>query len=307
MLGMSVAAVRRALADMFRQCGLDSPALDARLLVGHALDLDHTELAAAAEQILDARQADTITALARRRLAREPVARIVGAKEFWGLRFQISPATLVPRPETESVVQCALAAVDAAGGRLRPLHIADLGTGSGAILLALLAELPNAIGVGTDRSQAALEVARENALRLGLSARTSMVFCDFGTALAGGFDLVVSNPPYIATGDIAALSPEVRHDPAPALDGGQDGLSAYRAIAADASRLLKPSGRLLLELGDGQASAVAELLRAADLVPTSPAYDLGGILRVVSAGVATMTRSPRLLGVSVDAPRNRLD
>ena len=134
MQGMTIAEARRALADRFRQSGLDSPELDARLLVGHALDLDHTALTTAADRILDRREANAVTALAERRLAREPVARIVGAKEFWGLQLLITPATLVPRPETETVVAAALAAIDAGGGRARALRIADLGTGSGAIL-----------------------------------------------------------------------------------------------------------------------------------------------------------------------------
>jgi release factor glutamine methyltransferase len=290
MQGKTVAEVRRALADTFRQSGLDSPELDARLLVGHALGLDHTALATAANRTLDAQEANAVAVLARRRLAHEPVARIIGAKEFWGLPLRITPATLVPRPETETVVEAALTAVDAGGGRARALGIADLGTGSGAILLALLTELPRAFGIGTDLSHAALAVARDNAVRLGLSARAAMVVCDFGSALDGGFDLVVANPPYIATGDIAALSPEVRHDPPRALDGGSDGLAAYRAIAADAQRLLKPTGQLVLELGAGQAAAVATLLQGAGLAPAPAHHDLNGMPRALCASVATMTR-----------------
>jgi release factor glutamine methyltransferase len=290
MQGMTIAEVRRALADTFRQSGLDSPELDARLLVGHALGLDHTALATAADRTLDAQEANAVAILAKRRLAHEPVARIVGTKEFWGLSLRITPATLVPRPETETVVEAALAAIDADGGRARALRIADLGTGSGAILLALLSELPHTFGIGSDLSHAALVVARDNAMRLGLSARAAMVVCDFGSALDGNFDLVVANPPYIATNDIAALSPEVRCDPPRALDGGSDGLAAYCAIAADAQRLLKPTGRLVLELGANQANAVATLLQGAGLAPAPPHYDLNGILRALSAGVATMTR-----------------
>jgi release factor glutamine methyltransferase len=289
-LGMTIAEARRALADMFRQSGFDSPELDARLLVGHALGLDHTALATTATRTFDAQEAGAVAILAKRRLAREPVARIVGIKEFWGLPLRITPATLVPRPETETVVEAALTAIDAGGGRTRALQIADLGTGSGAILLALLTELPRAFGIGTDLSDAALTVARENATQLGLSTRAAMVVSDFGTALDGSFDLVVANPPYIATSDIAALSPEVRHDPLRALDGGSDGLAAYRAIAADAQRLLKHTGKLVLELGAGQATAVATLLQDAGLTPGPAHSDLNGIPRALSAGVATMTR-----------------
>lgn len=288
--GMTIAQARSAFANAFRHADLDAPELDARLLVGHGLGLDHTALAAAADRTLDAREASALTALARRRLAREPVARIIGAKEFWGLDLRITAATLVPRPETETVVEAALAALDGGGARARPLRIADLGTGSGAILFALLSEFPHALGVGTDISIAALAAARENAARLGMLARAAFVASDFGTALDGGFDLVVANPPYIATGDVAALSPEVRRDPPRALDGGIDGLSAYRAITADASRLIKPGGHLVLELGFGQAESVAKLLQLAGLAPVLARSDLNGIPRAVSASVATMTR-----------------
>ena len=240
--------------------------------------------------MLDISEARALTNLAERRIAREPIARIVGSKEFWGLPLRITQATLVPRPETESVVEAALAAIEANGARTRPLRIADLGTGSGAILLALLSELPCAYGIGTDVSHEALAVARENAVRHGLSLRAAMLVCDFGAALAGGFDLVVANPPYIAAGEIAALSPEVRHDPLRALDGGHDGLAAYRAIAADARRLIKPLGHLVLELGAGQANAVTKLLQAQNLAPASARTDLNGIPRALTASVATMTR-----------------
>lgn len=286
--GMTIAQARRALGQAFRD--LDAPELDARLLVGHALGLDHTALASAANRRLDAIEASELAALARRRLAREPLARIIGTKEFWGLNLRITSATLVPRPETETLVEAALAAIDAGGARARPLRIADLGTGSGAILLALLSELPHAFGIGTDTSFAALGVARENAARLGMLARTGFVACDFCAALNGGFDLVVANPPYIATGDIADLAPEIRHDPQSALDGGIDGLSAYRAITADALRLINPGGDLVLELGFGQAKAVAKLLQLAGLAPSPARTDLSSIPRVVSASVATMTR-----------------
>ena len=171
------------------------------------------------------------------------------------------------------------------GPRTRALRIADLGTGSGALLLALLSELPNATGIGTDVSREALEAARANAGRLGLAARATFVACDFGAALAGRFDLVVSNPPYVASGDIAALPPEVRHDPRRALDGGADGLDCYRTIAGQAPKLLKPGGHLVVELGIGQEPAVAALFRAAGLA-TSPARpDLGGIPRALQMRV----------------------
>ncbi len=196
---MTVAQARRALADAFRQAGLDSPELDARLLVGHALGLDHTALTIDSTRTLGEDGAQALAALAARRLGREPVARILGAKEFWGLPLRLNEATLVPRPETETVVEAALAAIDGDGPRTGALLIADLGTGSGALLVALLSELPNAIGVGTDVSREALAAARDNAGRLGFSSRALFAACDFGAALAGPFDLLVSNPPYIAS------------------------------------------------------------------------------------------------------------
>lgn len=287
---MTIAQARRALAETFRKADLDSPELDARLLVGHALGLDHTALAANAGRMLDAGESGTLAGLTARRLAREPTARILGRKEFWGLPLRITKATLVPRPETETVVETALACIDAGGPRTRPVRLADLGTGSGAILLALLSELPHAFGVGTDRSVAALVVARENAARLGFSARAAMVAGDFGAPLAGEFDLVVANPPYIATTEIAMLAPEVRYDPLRALDGGDDGLTAYRAIAADAARLIRPKGHIVLELGAGQADDVAKLLQMEGLSPAPAQPDLNRIPRALAASVATMTR-----------------
>jgi release factor glutamine methyltransferase len=281
--GTTAAQARRALADAFRAAGLDTPELDARVLVGHALGLDHTGLTLAGERKLDGDEARMVSALAVRRLAREPVARILGVREFWGLPLHLNAATLVPRPETETVVEAALVAIDEDGARTRALRIADLGTGSGALLIALLSELPNASGIGTDVSPEALAAARANAGRSGVLPRARFAACDFGSALDGGYDLVVSNPPYIASGDLAALPPEVRHDPRRALDGGADGFDCYRAIAAQAPRLLKHRGLLVAELGVGQAPAVAELFRAAGLVTSPARADLAGIPRALHA------------------------
>jgi release factor glutamine methyltransferase len=279
--GTTVVAARRALARGFAAQGLDSPDLDARLLTGHALGLDHAALATQADRALTVAEARVVAALAERRLAREPVARIVCAKEFWGLSLKLNADTLVPRPETETVVEAALAA---AGDRRRPLRIADLGTGSGAILLALLSELPGAAGIGTDLSEAALACARDNALALELADRASFVACDYGTALEGAFDLVVSNPPYVARSDIASLQPEVRlFDPPRALDGGPDGLDGYRGIAAGARRLLAPHATLVVELGAGQSQAVSALFNAAGLVTSAVCNDLAGIPRALAA------------------------
>src|SRR5262249_7135924 len=185
---------------------------------------------------------------------------IRGEKEFWGLPFKVNSETLLPRPETETVVEAALAALDRDNRKSRALRIVDLGTGSGALLLALVCELPRACGIATDISVAALQCARDNAFALGLSARASFVACDYGAALGAPADLLVSNPPYVASADIAGLQAEVRDfDPRRALDGGPDGFDGYRTIASDARRLLAPGRILVVGLGQGQVGAVTSI------------------------------------------------
>ena len=278
--GVSIGAARRALAQVFRAAGLDTPELDARVLIGHALGLDHAALAAAAGRIVCAPESDAITALAARRLAHEPVARILGRKEFWGLDLRLNADTLVPRPETETVVEAALAALGA--NQARAIRLADLGAGSGALLLALLTECPLARGIGTDVSLGALACARANAQAHDLASRSAFVCCDYGAALSGPFDLIVANPPYVTRAEIATLQPEVRgFDPCRALDGGPDGLDAYRAIAADARRLLAPEGILVLELGTGQLGSVSSMLTESGLAPAGHRHDLSGVARAL--------------------------
>jgi release factor glutamine methyltransferase len=282
--GQTVETARRALMARFKRASVDSADLDARILVGSVLGLDLTGLIAAAARILTDDESERLEGFARRRIAGEPAARIIGLKEFWGLPLRLSPATLVPRPDTETVVEAALEILRAESRRDSPLRIADLGTGSGAILLALLSELPNAFGVGTDISIQALRTARDNARQLGFAARAAFLACDFAAALSGPFDLIVSNPPYIRSAQIASLDAEVRdHDPHRALDGGFDGLDAYRLIASQASRLLAPGGALVMEVGHGQSGDVQELLAAAGLTPAGPPKsDLAGIRRAVT-------------------------
>jgi release factor glutamine methyltransferase len=280
----TAAEMRRALAAKLRAGSIESPESEARILIGHALGLDHAALAAAASHRLGAHDAEVINALAGRRLAGEPIARILGRKEFWTLTLQIDDATLVPRPDTETVVEAALAAIDARGPRSRTLCIADLGTGCGALLLALLSELPGAFGIGSDTSIGALRVAKHNARQLQLP-RATFVACDMATALHGPFDLIVSNPPYVASGDIAELAAEVRDfEPRRALDGGADGLDFYRQIAASAPDLLACDGALVVELGIAQAEPVAALFAAAGLVPSPARPDLSGVPRALLAG-----------------------
>jgi release factor glutamine methyltransferase len=205
----------------------------------------------------------------------------LGNREFWSLSFRLSPATLSPRPDTETIVEACLAVLPDRQGAYRLL---DLGTGTGAILIALLSERPGAFGVGIDKAVEAVAVARLNAEDNGVAARAAFAEGDWMAGLVGPFDLIVSNPPYIPSRDIAGLDREVReHDPALALDGGADGLDAYRRIAADAPRLLARGGCLIFELGIGQAQDVAALMRAAGFtILGPPRKDLGGVARALA-------------------------
>lgn len=273
------------LAQAFHTAGIEAADVDGRLLVGHALHLDRARLIAQSDRILEAREINVINALAARRLKREPISRILGQKEFWSIALAITPDVLVPRPETETVVEGALDFVVRGGLRMEKLRILDIGTGSGALLLALLRELPNATGTGTDISTGALKVARENAARCGVEGRCTFVICDIASVVEGPFDLLVSNPPYIAHDEITSLAPEVKnYDPTVALDGGDDGLAAYRAIAADAKRLLAPGARMFVELGAGQEAAVRDLFTNVGLIAGIARTDLAGIPRVLGAG-----------------------
>jgi release factor glutamine methyltransferase len=280
----SIESARRALAAQLRAAQLDEAELDARILLGAALGLDLTGLIAQAARLLTDAEALQLARHAQRRIAGEPVARILGTREFWGLPFRLSEATLVPRPDTETVVELALE-IFRERQASHPVRIADIGTGSGAILLALLHEIPTAFGVGTDLSLSALHTARGNAKALGLGDRSAFVACSYASALSGPFDLIVSNPPYIPSGEIPKLSIEVRaHDPHLALDGGNDGYDAYRALIPQAAERLAPGGALIVEAGQGQARNIETLMAAAALVvDRPPKADLAGIPRAVSA------------------------
>ena len=281
--GQTIETVRRALAKRLLSAGIESAELDTRMLVGAALDLDLTGLIAQAARHVTTTEAKQIEDFADRRTQGEPVARILGRKEFWGLPLKVNAETLLPRPETETVVELALEALRALPSD-RTLRIVDIGTGSGAILLALLHELPNAIGAGTDISLSALRTARGNAADLNLASRALFVACDYAAALSGPFDLIVSNPPYIRSSDIAGLATEVRdHDPLPALDGGADGLDAYRALIPQAERLLRRGGVLIVEAGRGQSGDIEALMTVAGLyVKHPPKTDLAGVPRAIS-------------------------
>jgi release factor glutamine methyltransferase len=281
--GKTVEQARRALTSDLKSGGITSAELDARLLVGDALGLDFTGMITVASRQLKPEEAHRLEEFMQRRLAGEPVARILGVKEFWGLPLQLSAATLVPRPDTETVVELALETWRGEHGG-QPRRILDVGTGSGAILLALLSEWPEATGLGTDISPMALQIASRNAIRLGLAPRAAFVACNYTAALSGIFDLIVSNPPYIRSADIAGLDREVRNfDPPRALDGGADGLAAYREIIPDSVRLLAPGGMLIVEAGCGQSGPISQLMAAAGLTSVSPPkVDLAGIPRAVA-------------------------
>jgi release factor glutamine methyltransferase len=229
---------------------------------------------------------EALRALTARRVRREPMAYVVGEREFWGLPFKVSPAVLVPRPDSETLIEAALALMP---GRTEPWRILDLGVGSGCLLLTLLREFPNARGVGMDASAAALTMAATNAEALGVGARASLVSGDWrqpgwAERLGGPFDLLVANPPYIETAAIDGLMPDVaRFEPRLALDGGGDGLAAYRAIAEGAAGLVVPGGRVLIEAGEGQAPEISTLLASAGFSVGNSWKDLGGIDRVVAA------------------------
>jgi release factor glutamine methyltransferase len=328
----------RKLGRLFEGAGLASPQLDARILVAEACGRDATGLVLDRDAAISAEAAGRIASFAARHLAGEPVSRILGRREFWGLTFHITPDTLDPRPETELLVETVLAHVGTQGGewgrnrpphpgplpkgrwsqvaavekasprpngerdRVRgdfatshsahkhaPLRILDLGTGSGCILGALLSELPEARGIGVDRSEATLAVARDNLSRLGLRDRASFLCANWMSAISGGaFDVIVSNPPYIAPSEIRQLGVEVRaYDPHLALDGGEDGLEAYRIIIPQAFAALSSGGLLAFEVGHQQAGAVLDLMK---LSAPSPGFsevriwpDLAGVDRAVAA------------------------
>jgi len=284
-------SVRQAFvetASVLREAGIETPELDARLLLCHAAALTHESFVARAGEALQPEAAVRLEALVRRRASREPISRITGTREFYGRSFLVDESVLDPRPDTETLIEVALALIEKTGRREEPLRLLDLGTGTGCILLTLLAELPKAHGLGTDLSPAALRLAEANARRLGVAGRASFLASDWLDAIHGEFDLIVSNPPYIASGEIERLAPEVaHHDPYLALDGGPDGLKAYRRIAAGAARLVAPKGAILVEIGASQAPAVAGLLRDGGFLVENDglSFDLGGRPRVV---VATM-------------------
>lgn len=272
--------MRERIAARLQEAGIERPGAEARILLSLALGLDDAALVAASGATVSASQEEQLEAIVARRIAGEPVARIAGEKEFWSRPFRLGTETLVPRPETETLIEASLALFP---DRDAALNVLDLGTGSGILLAAILLERPNAKGVGLDKSEAALLVARDNLDRLGVGARARWVHGDWAAARGERYDLILSNPPYIPSKDIAALAREVReHEPRLALDGGLDGCDAYRAIIAELPQLLSEQGAVVLELGIGQEAAVADIARGQGLVVAGAAKpDLAGIPRAL--------------------------
>jgi release factor glutamine methyltransferase len=295
---MTLDEARRALASAFAGRAGEEAGLDARLLIEEATGLSRAALTLDGARALGA-AAGPLAAFAERRLAGEPVSRILGRREFWSMSFRVTPATLDPRPDTETLIETILRRLG--DRRAAPLRIVDFGVGTGAVLAALLRECPNARGVGVDLSPQAVEVARDNLTRLGLAERATIAVGDWDSRLEGEFDVVASNPPYIPSQDIAGLALEVRaHDPALALDGGEDGLNAYRRLAEIAARRLLPQGVAAFEVGIGQADAVAALLERRGLRPWPADRDLAGLERVVAARFdAARSGDRKVLGVPV--------
>ncbi|WP_374300107.1 peptide chain release factor N(5)-glutamine methyltransferase [Ferrovibrio sp.] len=273
--GLLLDATRR-----LKEAGIEGPRQDAVLLLSEAAGLSPDRVRLQPETALAPDIAARFEALMQRRLAREPVSQILGRREFWGLDFHVTRDVLDPRPDSETLVAGALAAISDRGAAWR---IVDFGTGSGCLLLSLLHELPNATGLGVDASPAALEIARGNAEQLGLASRVDFRQGDWGTGLEGPFDILISNPPYIESAVVPELAPEVaRHEPRLALDGGADGLDAYRRLVPHMARLAAPGAFAALEIGLGQDAAVSALLAGAGFAGIVVLPDLAGVGRVVT-------------------------
>ena len=281
-LGTLYAECRKTLRNALASQSLATPDLDARLLLCHALDLSSHAPVTHPDHIIDDQGCALVRKLIERRALGEPVARIQGYREFWGLRFDLNEDTLIPRPETEGIVDIILEWARDQGREGEALTVVDVGTGSGAILTSLLVELPNASGVGSDISQGALNMAMQNAERQGVQERFKPVMSNYGSALEGTYDVIVSNPPYIRDDDLQNLGDGVKeHDPACALFGGEDGLDAYRSLLPWCYQSLREDGICVFEHGFDQQDGVMALAREAGLEDVQPVFDLSDVPRIV--------------------------
>ena len=281
----SAITVGTALADAAARlgaAGISDARREARLLLAAALDWDAARVLGHLDTEMTPAIGARLEILLARRSAREPVSRILGYREFWSLRFEVSADTLDPRPDSETLIEAALAAL---GDRSRACRVLDFGTGSGCLLLALLSELPNAMGMGVDLSEGALETARRNAAALGLAGRVEFQRGNWGSGLGGQWDVILANPPYIPSRELEGLMPEVaRYEPWSALDGGVDGLDAYRALGSEIARLLSRAGVAVVEVGAGQASDATGIMMAAGLALRARRHDLSGVDRCLVLG-----------------------
>ena len=270
-----------SVADALTAAGFDEARRRARRVLAVALGISNTEVFARLDRMVTENEGERVAMVLRRVLRHEPLSRIAGVREFWGLEFTLSPDTLDPRPESETLIEAIAARLPE---RDRPHRFLDLGTGTGCLLLALLSEFPAASGIGVDRADGAVDMARRSAARLGFAARARFVTGDWAEGITGPFDAVIANPPYIPSGEIPSLPSEVcDFDPVAALDGGPDGLDAYHAIARFLPDLLVPGGWFACEVGQGQDSAVAGIIAARGLVIDAVVPDLAGIARCVIA------------------------
>ncbi|MGA8398543.1 MAG: peptide chain release factor N(5)-glutamine methyltransferase [Stellaceae bacterium] len=277
----TIASMLGNVAEALAEAGLDDARRRARRLLAAALGLTQEEVFARIDRMVTEDEGERIAEMLRRALKHEPLSRIQGKREFWGLEFKLSPDTLDPRPETETLVEAVLARL---AERDRPYRFLDLGTGTGCLLLALLTEFPQARGIGIDRAWGSAATAHANALCLGVAGRAGFAVGDWAASISGQFEAIVANPPYIPSAEIAALPPEVHDfDPVLALDGGIDGLDAYWRIARDLPRLLAPGGIFACEVGAGQDGALAGILAGQGLVVVDAVPDLAGIARCIVA------------------------
>jgi release factor glutamine methyltransferase len=287
MMNGTVAAATASAAAALKRAGCGQPRRRGRWLVAGALGVGPTELLMLSDQVLDRCAVERIRRAVQRVIAGEPLSRVLGKREFWSLDFELTPETFDPRPETETVVEAVLARVD----RMAPMSILDLGTGSGCLALALLSAMRMAEAIAVDHSAGAITTARRNARSLGLADRCRFFVGDWGSALARRFDVIVANPPYIATPALCDLPLEVRrYDPRLALDGGEDGLGAYRVVALQLTRLAVPGGLVVAEIGFGQTNQVKAILGNCGMCVEAVERDLAGIERCVVARSAPPSR-----------------